>query len=209
MASLAPQAHEQMQRHDCKAAGISIAPREDPCWRDRIPIGRPRGFTLIEVLVVLFIVSMMTGLVVVNLPNFAQTDDFQFEAERLKAVLDLARQEASMQSSELGFKLVSSGADSRFAYSFYRYDERRQSWQVLEEKPFEERLMPADIRASIKVEGEDMVLGDESSPPVLILSSGEMTPLQIQLVHSSEAGLSRELTTDGYSDLEWVIESSE
>jgi len=42
-----------------------------------------KGFTLIEILVVLFIVSLLTGLVVANLPAFVSQADFEEEAERL------------------------------------------------------------------------------------------------------------------------------
>lgn len=157
----------------------------------------------------MFIISLMTGLAVINLPDFTRTDDFQYEAERLKATLDLARREASMQSSELGFKLVPTGPEPRFAYSFYRFDEARQVWHIIEEKPFDERLLPVSIRVSMTLEGEDMTLGDEASPPVLILSSGEMTPLQIRLEQRGGSDLSRQLATDGYGDLEWASEPNE
>ena len=75
--------------------------------RFRDPRALPQGsagFTLLEILIVLFIVAIMSGVVVANLPSFAQTDDFDTETRRLKTLLDLARLEAQVQTSEFGFK---------------------------------------------------------------------------------------------------------
>ena len=49
-----------------------------------------RGFTLIEILVVLFIVSVMTGIVVSSIPTLVVTDTFDTEMRRLKALMTLA-----------------------------------------------------------------------------------------------------------------------
>jgi type II secretion system protein H len=62
------------------------------------------GFTLLEILIVLFIVAVMSGVVVANLPSFARAGDFDTEARRLKTLLDLARLEAQVQTAEFGFK---------------------------------------------------------------------------------------------------------
>ena len=53
-----------------------------------------KGFTLIEILVVLFIVSLLTGLVVANLPAFVSQADFEEEAERLKFVFEYGHETA-------------------------------------------------------------------------------------------------------------------
>jgi type II secretion system protein H len=77
-----------------------------------------RGFTLIEILVVVLIVSIMSGIAVTQLPGFVQTGDFDLESRRLKTLLDMAREEALVQATEFGFKPDEEG------YAFYKYQEK-------------------------------------------------------------------------------------
>ena len=57
------------------------------------------GFTLIEILVVLFIVSLLTGLVVANLPGFVTTADFEEETQRLKFALEQGLEKAQIEEN--------------------------------------------------------------------------------------------------------------
>ena len=75
-----------------------------------------KGFTLIEILVVVLIVSIMSGIAVTQLPGFVQRGDFDLESRRLKTLLDMAREEALVQATEYGFKPVKEG------YAFYQFD---------------------------------------------------------------------------------------
>ena len=52
--------------------------------------GIAEGFTLLEILVVLFIVSILSGLVVVNLPQALDTNDTLVTVERLHKVMNLS-----------------------------------------------------------------------------------------------------------------------
>ena len=161
------------------------------------------GFTLLEVLVVLFIVSIMTGIVVINLPGFARTDGFDFESERLRAVIGMLREDAIMQSNDYGLQIRRLDAGQTFAYEFYVYDAAYQDWQVLTELPFSARSLPKEIALSLKVEGDDVQLQGEQAPPVLILSSGEVTPFTLLIAHRNNMALNRTLESDGYSDVDW------
>ena len=68
-----------------------------------------RGFTLVEILVVVLLISVMAGLVVVNMPSFTQTADFDREARRLELLLQMARTEAVLDSIAFGFKSTDNG----------------------------------------------------------------------------------------------------
>ena len=52
--------------------------------------GIAEGFTLLEILVVLFIVSILSGLVVVNFPQALDTNDTLVTVERLHKVMNLS-----------------------------------------------------------------------------------------------------------------------
>jgi len=163
---------------------------------------RAGGFTLIEILVVLFIVAIMSGVVVANLPSFAQSGDFDTETQRLKTLLDLLRLESQIQDNEYGFK------PGREGYEFAVLDPQAGRWRSLTEKPFGPRTLAPGLRLSVKVEDMGFSLGEalesNSPPPIMILSSGEMTPCELTLSDADE--LSRTLLTDGYGDLRWQDE---
>jgi general secretion pathway protein H len=157
-----------------------------------------RGFTLIEILVVLFIVSIMTGIAVVNLPQFTQTRDFDTEADRLKVVLEMLRDEALVQANEYGFKPETNG------YQFFIYDDLQQNWVILEERPFIERELQGKVRLSLTVEGDELNLGEEGeAPPVLILSSGEISPFELEIQSEIDHEIVRILECDGYGAISW------
>lgn len=156
-----------------------------------------RGFTLIEVLVVLFIVSIMSGILVANMPSFTQTSDFDSEAKRIKVLLEMAREEAVVQGREYGFKPEEEG------YQFYTYNELDQQWEPVEIRPFHPHKLSEDIKVNLRVEGKDyqMVSAGDGGPPLLILSSGEITPFELTI--RSGRDTSRTLVSDGFSELDW------
>ncbi len=161
------------------------------------------AFTLLEVLVVLLIVSLMTGVAVINLPSFVLTDEFEQESERLRAIFGMIRDEAVMQSSEYGFRIGVTDAGDAYTYGFYVYDMRQQIWEKLLEPPYRERTVQRDVSLELFVE-EGLELTAEDPPGVRILSSGELTPFTLLIEHVN--GESRELTTDGYGDVDWITE---
>lgn len=156
-----------------------------------------RGFTLIEILVVLFIVSIMTGIAIVNLPGFTQTGDFDTETNRLKVVLEMLREQALVQANEYGL------SPGRKGYQFYVYDEMNQVWELLQEAPFAARRLPANIHISVRVEGRNLQVGEGDSPPILILSSGEITTFELTMESDVDNDLQRTLESDGYGAIVW------
>ena len=80
------------------------------------------GFTLVEILVVLIIVSVMSGIVVTSLPSSFQNSDFDEESLRLKTVIELIREESLTRASEYGLKT------DKDNYSFFVYNEIEQNW---------------------------------------------------------------------------------
>jgi len=161
------------------------------------------GFTLIEILVVLFIVSIMSGLVVVNLPSFTRTQDFDTEARRLEVLLQMAREHAVVQAVEMGFTVEDDG------YSFYYYDEIAQSWAQMQQAPFGVRKLPETMTLSLEIVGKGFSLADNEDakgPKLLLLSSGEATPFELEIFQQPD--LSKRLQSDGYSDIEWVEDES-
>jgi general secretion pathway protein H len=81
------------------------------------PTGRSRGFTLIEMLVVMAIVAIATGLIVVALPDRTQ-DRLNEEGERLAALLESARTEARTSGIAVHWVLSASPGDGSADFRF-------------------------------------------------------------------------------------------
>ena len=102
------------------------------------------GFTLIEILVVLLVVTILVGITVPNIPAFVDKADYDLEARRLELLLNMARGEAVLDSTEYGFDLTDDG------YEFLRYDEGSQQWRG-QTAPFQARELPEGLTLDVRV----------------------------------------------------------
>jgi len=167
------------------------------------------GFTLVEILVVLIIVSVMSGIVVTSLPSSFQNSDFDEESLRLKTVIELIREESLTRASEYGLKT------DKDNYSFFVYNEIEQNWTQLNTKPYAEHKLGYGILLKTTIEDNELILTDEedeessvpNAPRILLLSSGEMTPFEITIALGRDK--TRTLVSDGYSELAWQDELDE
>lgn len=105
-----------------------------------------RGFTLIEVLVVMVLVSMMLGLAVVSIGDGFQRK-MRGEAERLQAVLIAAADEAIYNNSSIGIYFSKDG------YLLLRHDPVVNGWVAMRNRPFTQYTLPANMLIEWTVEG--------------------------------------------------------
>ena len=162
---------------------------------------RHQGFTLIEIRVGLFIVTVLAGLTVASLPAFVQNADFDTETRRLTLLFSMARNEAMLDFSEFGFRRTERG------YEFLRFDDGSRSWKKAA-SPFHERPLPEDLRMTVRADAEGFRLLGENLPPILILSSGETTPFRI-ILESRNGGEEYTFRSDGYGDFRWDHENED
>ena len=154
-----------------------------------------KGFTLIEILVVLLIVTILAGVTIARLPTFSRNADFETETRRLQLLFNMARQESVLDSTEFGFRLTDDG------YKFLKFDDGSQSWKDAE-SPFQVRLLPDELRLVIEADSKGFSFLGENLPPILILSSGENTPFRL-ILQSKLQRASRTLMSEGYGEFVW------
>ena len=163
--------------------------------RDRASL---RGFTLLELLVVLVIIGVMVAMVTLSTNVLGQDSQVEEETRRFWAVLRQAREEAELQSIDLAVFVGST------EYEFLRFDTRRNEWrQVADDTLYAPRTLPAGLRFRIWLEGRELVLKpglpdrskkDENQkwpPQLTVLSSGDVVPFELQLERDNSPALWR------------------
>ncbi|HEX7080309.1 MAG TPA: type II secretion system minor pseudopilin GspH [Gammaproteobacteria bacterium] len=181
------------------ATGISTDAARERRRRRRALLARPRssrGFTLLELLVVVTIIGLFAGAAVLSMDLVDDERGLEREVTRLQSLLSLVREEAVMQSRDFGVLFAEDG------YRFYTYDYEQRRWV---EPPGDNLLvhheLPEPLQVDLEIEDRDLVLepmsssmstrddssgddsGDDSDaedegpqPQVMILASGEITP---------------------------------
>ena len=163
-----------------------------------------RGLTLLEILIVLFIASLITGVAVVSLPAFTQSDYFERESERIRALVRILSEKAVMESTNYGLQINRYENTRFYGHEFFQESEEFDGWQSLNEVPFKIRRLDEKLTLSLRIEGKSLDISGRDTPPVLILSSGEVTPFELDIRQATNNGLLKTLGTDGYSDVDWL-----
>lgn len=161
-----------------------------------------RGFSLLELLVALFIVMIIASLVTLNVNSGGQDIELQGSVRSLANVSTYAMDEAQMNGRDMG--LLIERADDR-GESVYRYswrERREQGWREPERDQdiFGTQGLPPGIELSLVLEDLPVAeLGFSSgavdlAPQVVFYASGETTPGYL------------ELRRDSTGDVLWLIE---
>ncbi|MDH3438691.1 MAG: GspH/FimT family pseudopilin [Betaproteobacteria bacterium] len=109
--------------------------------RREIDVGRSRGFTLIEMLVVLMIIGLFAGLV----STITQPDEravLRLEADRLSQLLDFAATEARLTGKSIAWTADESG------YRFWRSGEDAGWLEIRDSELLRARTLPLGVSVS-------------------------------------------------------------
>ena len=133
-----------------------------------------RGFTLLEVLVVLFIIGIIVSFAGLSV-NQRDSRLVEDEARRLHGLLQIASEEAVFKGQELALQF------NPRSYAFMKLE--AEQWQALDEdRLLRERELPEGIELQLSLEGVSARLTDATpAPRIFLLSSGEVTPFELIL----------------------------
>lgn len=134
---------------------------------------RHTGFTLIELLVVLVLMGIMISMVVLSVGG-QREKQLRAEIQRLQQVMRLAHEEAILNRYELAIKF------RPHAYEFQVFEDDK--WLTLDEPEFMRRRdMEEDFQVILQQDGIPVPLLDEDGGRILLASSGETTPFELEL----------------------------
>ena len=170
---------------------------------------RSRGFTLIELMVVILIIGLVTAAIVLT-PSFGGRDaELEKEGERAYNLLNYVREKAQLQTHEFGLFCNDT------VYEFLTFDPRRSVWRSVDEDDvLRQRQLPVGLRLRLVVEGRQIVLKTaqdqaredskkdkdqiekERVPHIMLFSNGDLTPFQLTLERDGAGRSVTMLSTD-------------
>lgn len=155
---------------------------------------RARGFTLVELLVVLVILGCVVGVVTLSTGLASPERALRNEAERLAGLIGVVSEEAVLDNRDYGIRFEAQ------AYQVLRHDPQQQRWQALGQ---DLHRLPAWAVLSVELEEGALHLADDEAqddlqPQLVLLSSGELSPFQLTLADQRRGGARLRLSSDGF-----------
>lgn len=137
------------------------------------------GFTLVELLVVLFIAALIFSLASLSFTTRNHSREVEFFIRQLTNKLEFARQVALLKPVEIGFAFRAN------QYEFYQLENQGDQfyWALMTQisalKP--QPLIP-NVALTILGENNLPLAPVENAPPIQFYSNGNLTPFKIEIV---------------------------
>jgi general secretion pathway protein H len=148
---------------------------------------RSKGFTLIEILVVLVIMAVVISLAVLSIGTTGRDPQLDEESRRIQGLVDMLHERALLEGRDFGLRIEPTG------YGFVVYSPDRDLWlPPTDEHEFRHRDLPKGVSFQLELDSVAVVLkpldqgllSDDPPPPpqVAIAASGEGTPFRLTLL---------------------------
>jgi general secretion pathway protein H len=150
---------------------------------------RSKGFTLVEILVVVVIMAVVISLAVLSIGVTGRDSQLDEESRRIQGLVDLLHERALLEGRDFGLRIEPT------AYEFVVYEPTHDRWLTLkEEHEFRHRDLPKGVTFQLELDSVvvvlkpiDRQLNDTPPPPpqVAIAASGEGTPFRLTLLRDA------------------------
>ncbi|MFV2059782.1 MAG: type II secretion system minor pseudopilin GspH [Gammaproteobacteria bacterium] len=142
-------------------------------------LAKNKGFTLIELMVVVAVISVVMGSVVLSIGDGGKLDRLEIEAKRMSALIKLLSDEAILKNKEYAIVV------DETEYDFQALD-KNEKWKPLTGDPvFHKRKLVENSKIEMVLEDFDVDFGaqkESEDVKIFLLSSGEMSPFEIKII---------------------------
>ena len=153
-----------------------------------------RGMTLIEVIIVIFIIGILSGVVVYS-TGVVTGRVFLKETDRLMLAFNQAMDLSLFSQQTLGW--FYDPASQTYQFQTYSND---NSWQPLQASVMTRHQMEGDISLKVNSDLIELETGsDESHPAIIFFSSGEYSPFTMTLKNASRT---QNIEGDGFRQIQ-------
>ena len=135
----------------------------------------PRGFTLIEILVVVVILGVLAAALTLAVGVGGGERQLERQAEQVQALVGYACEQAELTGHEIGVSMNTSG------YRFSRLE--RDDWKAFREGELRPRAWLVNSAATLSRDGHRVEITAQfpDKPQLLCFSSGELTAFELEL----------------------------
>jgi general secretion pathway protein H len=145
-----------------------------------ISIKYARGFTLLEIIVVLLLIGIILSFAVLSIGDGGVSRRQTQEAQRFVALLRLAQEEALLRQTQIGVAM------GRHGYRFMRQSEN--SWLEFSDDVFRARALPEGLSFALQLEGVMLPLAETPArPQILLFASGEILAFECRLYSAGQS----------------------
>jgi general secretion pathway protein H len=151
---------------------------------------RSRGFTLVEILVVVVIMAVVISLAVLSIGVTGRDSQLDDESRRIEGLVGMLHERAVLEGRDFGLRIEPT------AYEFVVYEPDRDRWLTITGEPeYRHRELPKGVTFQLELDSQVVVLkpidrtfsSDDPPPPpqVAIAASGEGTPFRLTLLREA------------------------
>jgi general secretion pathway protein H len=150
---------------------------------------RSKGFTLVEILVVVVIMAVVISLAVLSIGVTGRDAQLDEESRRIEGLVGLLHERALLEGRDFGMRIEPT------SYEFVMYQAARDRWVSMDqEHEFRRRDLAKGLSFQLQLDSQTVVLkvldrklDADKSPPgpqVAIAASGEGTPFRLTLTRA-------------------------
>jgi len=170
-------------------------------------VGKAAGFSLLELLLALFIVGLIVSLAGLGVSSGGRSHEVDAALKRFADIAEYALDEAQFHGIDMGLFIDSrpEGGAARFGYQWMRRDAGGWRPAPFDEDAYGRKDIPRGVEVRLEVEQGNALAderdelaagGERDQPQVLFYSSGETTPGVMTWVEADSGAVLWELEWD-------------
>jgi type II secretion system protein H len=120
-------------------------------------VSAQRGFTLLELMVVVFIIALVAAGAIISLGSTGKDSQLEKERDRLSTLMSYTQERGAMLTLEYGIRCGQHG------YRFVYFDHLLNQWAPeTTDETLRPRKFPAGLQLTLQIEGHQIVLDDKN-----------------------------------------------